>query len=189
MTMQKAVFLDRDGVINKEVHYLHKLRDIEIMENAPETIKKLKEMGYFVIVVTNQPVVARGIATEKEIEDINEKINELIKKQNGFGIDRFYFCPHHPNADLEKYRKVCDCRKPSSGSLIKASEDFDIDLDKSWMIGDMVSDIAAGNNAGCRTILIETDYSYKKIKGAYDGTNEIPDFKIKNFYDCLKIIK
>ena len=187
--MKKAVLLDRDGIINKEVCYLHKLSDIEIMEDAPQTIKKLKDMGYLTIVVSNQPVIAKGLATEKEIKDINEKINELIKEQSGFGIDRFYFCPHHPDADLEKYRKICNCRKPSPGLLIKASEDFGIDLKKSWMIGDRISDIVAGNAAGCRTILIETDYSNKKIVGVYNNTNEIPDFKVKKFYDCINIIK
>src|SRR3989338_1333887 len=87
--MQKAVFLDMDGSINKEVCYLHKLSEIEIMENVPQAIKKLKGMGYLTIVVSNQPVIAKGLATEKEIKDINEKINELIKEQSGFGIDRF----------------------------------------------------------------------------------------------------
>ncbi|KKT12909.1 MAG: hypothetical protein UW76_C0033G0002 [Parcubacteria group bacterium GW2011_GWF2_44_8b] len=187
--MQKAVFLDRDGSINKEVCYLHKLSEIEIMENVPQAIKKLKGMGYLTIVVSNQPVIAKGLATEKEIKDINEKINELIKEQSGFGIDRFYFCPHHPDADLEKYRKICNCRKPSSGLLIKASEDFGIDLKKSWMIGDRISDIVAGNAVGCRTILIETDYSNKKIAGVYNTPNEIPGFKVKKFYHCINIIK
>ena len=163
--MNKAIFLDRDGVINEDIDNLYKIENIKIISGVSEALRILKENDFKLIVISNQPVIARGLATEEEVEKINEEINLQIKKEVGIGIDKFYFCPHHPNANLEKYRILCNCRKPSPGLILQAAKEFDIDLSKSWMIGDRTSDVATGKNAGCKTILIEKEYSKNKIQG------------------------
>ena len=124
-----------------------------------------------------------GYVVAKE-QQINNKINEM----SGNYIDKFYFCPHHPNATLGKYKISCKCRKPGAGLIIKAKEDNEVDLYNSWMIGDRISDIVAGKSVGCKTILIETKESYKKIEGNYPKEILDPDFKINNICECLDII-
>jgi D,D-heptose 1,7-bisphosphate phosphatase len=186
--MNKAMFLDRDGVIIKEVEYLHRKQDISLLDGASEAIKFFKERGFLVVVISNQPVIARGLATEKTVEDINECINDLIFSRVGTKIDRFYCCPHHPNASVEKYKIICTCRKPDNGLLLKAAKELDIDLSKSFMVGDRTSDIAAGKKSGCKTALIEQEYSREKLAGKdYDTTIE-PDFVVKRLFDTCKVI-
>lgn len=186
--MNKAIFLDRDGVINEDIDNLYKIEDIEIINGVPEALKLLKKNGFKLIVISNQPVIARGLATEKQINEINNEINNLIKKESGIEIDKFFFCPHHPNANLEKYRILCHCRKPSPGMIFQAAKEFDIDLSQSWMIGDRISDIVAGKNAGCKTILIEKDYSKKKIEGLDYNENTTPNITIKFLKDSVEKI-
>ena len=185
--MDKAVFLDRDGVIIEEVNYLCNVEDIKIIEGIPESLAILKKNNFKLIVITNQPVIARGLATEEEVEKIHKEINFRIKQQSGVEIDKFYFCPHHPNADLEKYRISCNCRKPSPGFILQAVIDFDIDLSKSWMIGDRTSDIATGKNAGCKNVLIEKEYSKNKIQGI-EYQDVQPDFVAENLNKAVKQI-
>ena len=181
--MKKAIFLDRDGVLNKEINNLFKKENVEILPKVKETLKKLKEKGYLLIVITNQPVIARGLIGEKGIKELNKYINLKLDDL----IDKFYVCPHHPHANLKEYRKQCDCRKPLPGMILHGAKEFDIDLNQSYVIGDRISDIIAGKKAGCKTILLETDYSHKKIIG--EGFEEIePDFIVKFLKDCLKII-
>ena len=128
--VNKAIFLDRDGVIIEEVDNLYKVEDIKIIQGVPETLKFLKKNGFKLIVVSNQPVIARGLATEEKVREIHKIINSKIKEETGNEIDKFFFCPHHPNADLEKYRVVCDCRKPFPGLILQAAKEFDIDISK-----------------------------------------------------------
>ncbi len=186
--MHKAVFLDRDGVINEEVDYLRRIEDIVILEKVPESLKLLKEKNFLLIAITNQPVIARGWATEDEIERIHDEMNKIIIRKGGSPIDKFYFCPHHPNADILKYRKECDCRKPSPGLILKAGKEWKINLKESYMIGDRISDIVTGKKAGCKTILIESAISHIKIQGSDYDTNSEPDLKVKNLYEASKLI-
>lgn len=186
--MNKAIFLDRDGVINEEKNYICKIEDIKILENVPESLKLLKQKNFKLIVISNQPVIARGLASEEQVDSINQEINNLIKKESGIEIDKFFFCPHHPNADIEKYRIKCSCRKPNFGLVLKAAEEFDINLSESWMIGDRISDIVAGKNAGCKTILIEREYSKNKIEGATYEVNIKPDFITNDLISAVKQI-
>jgi len=119
-------------------------------------VKLLRASGFQLIVVSNQAVVARGLATEPEVELINRRIGELIEQAGGPRIDAFYYCPHHPKATLPAYRKVCDCRKPEPGMLLRAAREHGIDLKRSFMVGDRMTDIIAGAKAGARTVLIQT---------------------------------
>jgi D-glycero-D-manno-heptose 1,7-bisphosphate phosphatase len=155
-TQQPAVFLDRDGVIIEDIHLLTQRSEIRLYDDAPGAIRVLRQAGFKVIVVSNQPVVARGLATEVEVREINEAIQTLLMQAGGSPVDAFYFCPHHPNATLPDYRVVCDCRKPRPGLILQAAHEHNLHLPASYMIGDRLTDILAGQAAGCRTILIQT---------------------------------
>ncbi|MCB6142726.1 HAD-IIIA family hydrolase [Lachnospira pectinoschiza] len=154
---QKAIFLDRDGTINKYVGFLRNIDQFELLDKVSAAIKKINESGYLAIVVTNQPVIARGEVSVKELESIHNKMETLLGLDGAF-LDAVYYCPHHPDRGYEgerpEYKIQCDCRKPKPGMLLKAARDFNIDLANSWMVGDGENDIKAGKEAGCRTALI-----------------------------------
>ena len=154
---QKAIFLDRDGTINKYVGFLRNINDFELIDGVAEAIRKINESGYLAVVVTNQPVVARGEVSFEELEEIHNKMETLLGKEGAY-LDAIYYCPHHPHKGYEGERpelKIdCDCRKPKPGMLLKAAVDFNIDLSRSWMVGDGENDIQAGINAGCKTVLL-----------------------------------
>lgn len=149
---QKAVFLDRDGTINKYVGFLRNIDDFELIDGVSEAIKIINQSGYLAIVVTNQPVIARGEVTWNELYEIHKKMETLLGKDGAY-IDGIYICPHHPDkgfvGERPEFKFECDCRKPKPGLLLQAAKDFNIDLSQSIMIGDSESDIAAGRNAGC----------------------------------------
>lgn len=157
---QKAIFLDRDGTINKYVGFLRKIDDFELLPEVAEAIRKINESGYLAIVITNQPVIARGEVTWEELERIHNKMETLLGQEGAY-LDAIYFCPHHPDKGFEgeipELKIDCDCRKPKPGMFFKAAEDFNIDLSQSWMIGDGKNDILAGKNADCMTAFIGSD--------------------------------
>ena len=154
---QKAVFLDRDGTINKYVGFLRNIDDFELLPGVAEAIRKINESGYLAIVVTNQPVIARGEVTIPELQLIHNKMETLLGAEGAY-IDAIYYCPHHPHKGYEgevpELKIDCECRKPKPGMLLRAAKDFNIDLGQSWMIGDGENDMKAGKSAGCRTVLI-----------------------------------
>ena len=154
---QKAVFLDRDGTINKYVGFLRNIDDFELLPGVADAIKAINASGYLAIVVTNQPVIARGEVSIAELEEIHNKMETLLGQEGAY-LDAIYYCPHHPHKGYEgerpEYKIECDCRKPKPGMLLQAAEDFNIDLSKSWMVGDGENDVKAGQAAGCRTVLI-----------------------------------
>ena len=149
---QKAIFLDRDGTINKYVGFLRNIDDFELIEGVSEAIKMINQSGYLAIVVTNQPVIARGEVTWDELHEIHKKMETLLGKDGAY-IDGIYICPHHPDKGFEgerpEYKFDCGCRKPKPGLLLQAAKDFNIDLSQSIMIGDSDRDVEAGKNAGC----------------------------------------
>lgn len=157
---QKAIFLDRDGTINKYVGFLRNINQFELIDEVSEAIKKINASGYLAIVVTNQPVIARGEVSFEELEEIHRKMETLLGEKGAY-LDSIYYCPHHPHKGYEGERpelKIdCKCRKPKPGMLVKAAQDFNIDLSQSWMVGDGENDIKAGQNAGCRTALIGSE--------------------------------
>lgn len=153
----KAVFLDRDGTINEEVNYLSQEENLRILPNAAEGIKLLKDAGYKVIVISNQSGVARGYFTEEDVQLINRKLSELIM-QSGANIDAFYYCPHHPEGAVDKYRRVCHCRKPEPGLFLQAATQLNIDIRKSFIVGDRLSDIQMSETLGARAVLVLTGY-------------------------------
>ena len=164
---QKAVFLDRDGTINKYVGFLRNIDDFELIDGASEAIKMINQSGYLAIVVTNQPVIARGEVSWDELHEIHKKMETLLGKDGAY-IDGLYICHHHPDRGFEgerpEYKFDCGCRKPKPGLLLQAAKDFNIDLSQSYMIGDSENDIKAGINAGVKTAYrVENGISLQKI--------------------------
>ena len=152
--LRATIFLDRDGTLNVEKNYLYRYEDWEWLPGAVEAIKTFNDKGFLVIVVSNQAGIARGLFFDSDVQKLHNSIDdELIKK--GAKIDGFYYCPHHPEFGD---KTICNCRKPSPGLLIKAKNDWDIDLKRSFMIGDKVIDMNAGKTAGVRSILVTTGH-------------------------------
>lgn len=163
---QKAVFLDRDGTMNRYVGYLTKPEDFELLPGVAEAIRKINLSGYLAIVVTNQPSIARGELSYDGLDEIHKKMETLLGQQGAY-VDHIYFCPHHPDkgfpGEVPSLKIDCGCRKPKPGMLLQAAEDFNIDLSSSWMIGDDERDVGAGENAGCHTALIgNQDFGQEK---------------------------
>lgn len=154
---QKAVFLDRDGTLNKYVGFLRNIDQFELIEGTAEAIKKINNSGYLAIVATNQPVIARGEVTFEELEEIHNKMETLLGLEGAY-LDAIYFCPHHPHKGYEgevpELKFDCECRKPKAGLLLQAAKDFNIDLSASYMVGDGDNDVQCGINAGCKSVLI-----------------------------------
>ena len=177
---QRAIFLDRDGVINKYVGFLTDIEQFELNDGVTEAIKKINDNGYLAIVVTNQPVIARGEVTFEELEQIHYKMETLLGLDGAY-VDAIYYCPHHPHKGYEgevpELKIECECRKPKPGMLIQASKDFNIDLSKSFMIGDGENDMQAGINAGCATIFIGEDKDCQCADSLLSAVNMIMNGK------------
>ena len=168
--MNKAAFLDRDGVINEEVNYLHEPDKVRIIPGVAGALRRLRENGFLIIVVTNQAGVARGMYQEHDIDLVHREIDAILAR-DGAKIDAYYYCPHH-----EKFTGDCDCRKPAPGMLLQAGTDHNIDFAASFMAGDRLSDIDAGRAAGCgRLILVRTGYGAKTAADGVVGDVEIAD--------------
>lgn len=181
--MNKAIFLDRDGVIIKQVHHLHKLKQLRVLAGAGKAIKELNQLGFLVIITTNQSVIAHGLISEKYANHINEILIKRLKKHQA-KIDAIYYCPHHPAGKVKKYSRNCSCRKPKIGLIKQAVRDFKINLKNSFLIGDMTSDILTGQRAGLKTILVKTGY------GGSDKLHAVkPNYVAKNLKEALKFIK
>ncbi len=152
---QRAVFLDRDGTINKYVGFLRSPEKLELLPGAAEAIKRINKTGYLAIVVTNQPVIARGEITVEQLDEIHNKLETLLGQEGAY-LDAIYYCPHHPDkgfpGEIPELKIDCDCRKPKPGMLLQAAKDFNIDLNQSIMVGDDERDMEAGRAAGCRTV-------------------------------------
>ena len=168
-----CIFLDRDGVINKNMDTNPKVEDFELLPNAAKAIKEINKSDYLAVVATNQPMIAKGFITFDEIDKIHKKMETLLGNDGAF-LNAIYYCPHHPESgfkgEVKELKIDCNCRKPKPGMLLKAAEDLNIDLEKSWMIGDSARDIEAGKNAGCRTVSIKkdlgADYIAQDLEGA-----------------------
>lgn len=176
---QKAIFLDRDGTINKYAGFVRTPEEFELLPGVAHAIKSINESGYLCIVVTNQPVIARGEVSFAQLDEIHNKMETLLGREGAY-LDAIYFCPHHPDGGFEgevpELKIACECRKPKPGMLLKAAGDYNIDLGKSFMIGDSRSDMEAGKAAGCKTILLsdvtdtdaDADYIFEGLRQAVE---------------------
>lgn len=151
--LRKAVFLDRDGVVNVDKGYVHRVEDFQFLPGAPEAIRLLNDAGYLVIVVTNQSGVARGFYTLDDVRLLHDHVTAELARR-GSRIDAYYICPHHPDHGPDGRGGECLCRKPLPGMLLAAAADLSVDLSRSFMIGDKISDVEAGLAAGCSPVLV-----------------------------------
>ena len=181
--MKKAIFLDRDGTINVEKDYIYKSEDLVFEEGTIEALKTFKNLGYILIVVSNQSGIARGYFTEEDLNIFNNNMNEILKK-NGVEITEFYCCPHHPDG-IGEYKKVCECRKPNNKMIEDAIKKYNIAREKSYMIGDKTSDIGAGLKSNLKTVLVKTGYGLKDME-KIDKNETLVCENLKDFSEILK---
>ena len=181
--MKKAIFLDRDGTINVEKDYIYKSEDLVFEEGTIDALKTFKNLGYILIVVSNQSGIARGYFTEEDLNIFNNNMNEILKK-NGVEITEFYCCPHHPDG-IGEYKKVCECRKPNNKMIEDAIKKYNIDREKSYMIGDKTSDIGAGIKSNLKTVLVKTGYGLKDM----EKINKNETLVCKNLKDFSEVLK
>lgn len=153
MEVNKAIFIDKDGTIIPDVPYNVIPALIQLSENAAEGLKQLSDAGYKIIVISNQSGVARGFFEISALQDVEKRLKTLLA-DIGVPLTGFYICPHHPEGIVSPYNITCSCRKPGSGMILQAAREHEVDLSLSWMIGDILNDVEAGNTAGCKTVLI-----------------------------------
>lgn len=160
LNRQRAVFLDRDGTLNRYVGFLRDVRELALLPGTAEAVRRINRSGYLAVVVTNQPVIARGEVTVLQLDEIHNRLETELGRQGAY-LDAIYYCPHHPDSgfagEIPELKFDCDCRKPKPGMLLKAAADLNIDLKQSWMVGDGKADIEAGRATGCHTALIDDE--------------------------------
>ena len=176
----KAVFFDKDGTLVRDVPYNVNPDLIELNRGAAKIVQTVKAAGFLIFVVSNQSGVARGLFDEADLQAVWAKLNELCAIE----FDGFYFCPHYESGLVERYKIRCDCRKPAAGMLLAAAREHNLDLANSWMIGDVLKDVAAGRAAGCRTILFDNAGEIELLADA----NCAPHFTVKNLIEAAEII-
>uniref|UniRef100_A0A7V3E7J5 D,D-heptose 1,7-bisphosphate phosphatase n=1 Tax=Ignavibacterium album TaxID=591197 RepID=A0A7V3E7J5_9BACT len=184
MKSNKAIFLDRDGTINEDPGYLGNPEQVVLLPTVGEALYTLKnQLNFLLIVVSNQSGVARGLITEEDVRHVNHRINELLSAYN-VNIDEFYYCTTHPEFNSED---ECLCRKPSPKMILDAAKKFNIDISKSYLIGDNVSDIECAYNVGCKSILVKTGYGLESIN-VLQKQNKFPSFVAENLMDATNFI-
>jgi D-glycero-D-manno-heptose 1,7-bisphosphate phosphatase len=181
--MQRAVFLDRDNTLIVNDDDLGDPEQVQLMDGVAEGLKKLREAGFRLIVISNQGGVARGKFTEDDVDAVHQRIAMLCSSIAGVPdvVDRFYYCPYHPDATVEEYRRDHPWRKPNPGMLLQAARDLDIDLAASWMIGDQPRDVVAGRAAGCRTILV-------RHAGRIEDDEVQPTVEVESFLAAVEVV-
>lgn len=180
----KAIFLDRDDTLIEDAGYISNPDQVKLLDGVPESLIELKDMGYKLIVVSNQSAVARGIVSEKVLGEIHNRLKQLLAEK-GATLDKIYYCPYHPEGIIAKYRKESDWRKPSPGMLLAAADEMDIDFGQSWVIGNSGRDIEAGLRVGCKTILIDNPSRTKMPEAGKPN----PDFMAVDITEAANIIK
>ncbi len=183
----RAVFLDRDGTIIREVSYLSRLSDIRLLPNVSKAISMLNLAGFKVVVVSNQSGVARGLFDTSFVEKCHDVIEKRLKRA-GASVDAWYFCPHHPSEGSPPFRKKCSCRKPEAGLIKRACSELDIEPSLSFTVGDSLRDLEAGWKGGTRSILVLTGYGEKSLKEMDFLQRKRVSFVAKNLFDASKWI-
>ena len=181
-TLRRAVFLDRDGTLNVEVNYLHRIEDFTLIPGVAPAIMALNRAGFLVIVVTNQAGIARGYYDEQAMHMLHEHLKQALAVEGGH-LDGIYFCPHHPD-----FSGACACRKPEPGMLLQAAAEHTIDLARSWLVGDTSGDIGAGHAAGCRTILVRSGYGSCFEAQAQSGDDPQPETIVDDVAEAVEYI-
>lgn len=180
----KAIFLDRDDTLIEDPGYINHPDQVKLVDGISEALKELRELDYELIVVSNQSGVARGIVTEKALGEIHDRLKQLLAEKGAY-LDQIYYCPYHPEGVIPEYRKDSDWRKPNPGMILAAANEMNLDLSRSWCIGNSNRDIEAGSRAGCKTILVSSNPSSPKNR----TSAVMPDFTAVNIKEAVNIIK
>lgn len=181
--MDKAIFLDKDGTLIYDIPYNDDPHLIILEPDLIKGLKTLQENGFKLVIITNQAGVALGYFPENRLLTIKSKIEGLVEEE-GIRFSGFYYCPHHPNAVVPRYKKACTCRKPQPGLILRAAQELKIDLSRSWMVGDILNDVEAGNRAGCRTVLIDNGHE----KDWEVSEKRVPDLLARNINEAAELI-
>ena len=174
-----AVFLDRDGTINEEKNFISKPEEVILIPKSANAIRELNKLGLKVFVISNQSGIARGYFTEHDLHKINERLIRLLSEENAY-VDKIYYCPHLDEDN-------CNCRKPKPGMLLQAENEFGIDLNNSFVVGDRFVDVDAGKNAGAKTVLVKTGYGEQSFNWGKEN-NQFADFTAQNLYEGIQYI-
>ncbi len=185
--MDKVIFLDRDGTINREDGYITRVDQLHLYEGTVPALKMLNGMGYRIVIVSNQAGVAKALLTEQALQEINSALLSLLKAE-GILVDRLYYCPHHPDAIVPEYKKACECRKPKTGMIVRAEQELHVMARGAYMIGDKLTDIELAENFGGRGILLLTGYGKQELK-KLDPNKHHPAYIGKDILDAVEWIK
>jgi D-glycero-D-manno-heptose 1,7-bisphosphate phosphatase len=183
MQNRKAVFLDKDGTLIPNIPYNVDPEQITLMPGAAAALVRLQTHGYIFVVISNQAGVARGLFQEEDLQPVRRKIESLFQSE-GLKLAGFYYCPHHPEGSVAKYCQPCSCRKPAEGMILQAARELSIDLERSWMMGDILNDVEAGKRAGCRSILLNHGNETEWV----DGPFRKPDFVASDMVQAADFI-
>ncbi|MDI6778992.1 MAG: D-glycero-beta-D-manno-heptose 1,7-bisphosphate 7-phosphatase [Bacteroidota bacterium] len=182
-----GIFLDRDGTINEELEFISDPENVVLIPGSVDAIREANRLGLKVFVITNQSGIARGLIKEEDLVRVHNKLVKLLNAENAH-LDAIYFCPHHPDYGEPPYRTLCDCRKPNTGMLKQAEAEFNIDLKKSYIIGDRIIDIQTAHAAGAKSILVLTGYGKNQIE-IVKSQNIYVDYIAKNLHDAMQFVK
>ena len=181
----RAVFLDKDGTLVENLPYNVNPDRIRLAPKAGQALRLLHQSGYQLVIVTNQSGIARGYFKEEALEAVEGRLRDLLRAEGGVPLAGFYYCPHLAEGSVPRYAIECSCRKPEPGMLLKAADELDIDLTRSWMVGDILNDVEAGNRAGCSTILIDNGNETEWELSSYDRQ---PDFIVTDLLEAARAI-
>jgi D,D-heptose 1,7-bisphosphate phosphatase len=183
MAKRRAIFLDKDGTLVDDVPYNVDPDLISLAPNAAEGLRLFSRLGYALLVVSNQSGVARGHFSEDALDPVWQRLDELLAAE-GVQLDGYYYCPHHPAGSIAAYARACDCRKPEPGLLLRAAAEHDVELQTSWMVGDILHDVEAGRRAGCRTILIDNGNETEWQRGPL----RTPDIRVPDLHAAALLV-
>lgn len=187
MTRRRAIFMDRDGTVCEEVGYVNHVDRIRLLPRSAEAIRLANEAGFQALIVTNQAGVARGYFDEDLVHEVHDAVRHQLAEA-GARVDGIYYCPHHPEVGSETYRRVCDCRKPKAGMLLRAQDEMGIDLAASYMIGDTVKDLGAGRAVGATTVLVLTGYGRGELQYQSHTWTVKPDHVCEDLLEAVQWI-
>lgn len=182
-----GIFLDRDGTINEELEFISDTENVVLIPGSVDAIREANRLGLKVFVITNQSGIARGLIKEEDLVRVHNKLVKLLNAENAH-LDAIYFCPHHPDYGEPPYRTLCDCRKPNTGMLKQAEAEFNIDLKKSFIIGDRIIDIQMAHAVGAKSILVLTGYGKNQIE-IIKSQNIYVDYIAENLSDAMQFVK
>jgi D-glycero-D-manno-heptose 1,7-bisphosphate phosphatase len=185
---QKAIFLDRDGTINEEMGYINHIDRFRIFGFVPESLRLLKQLNFKIIVITNQSGIARGYFTESLLNEVHQRLREKMRSEKA-AIDDIFYCPHHPTEGNPPYRMECDCRKPKPGMVFQAAAKYDLDLSRSFMVGDRYKDVLFAKNLGIRAGMVLTGYGLGEYTYQREEWRHYPDFIGRDLLDVAHQIE